>query len=111
MAQEFKDFLTYKKNKPTAREKITDKLKVIIGSEISNKMNITNTTSISLKNLIIGVESDILFPIDQQQDLANGFSKAKKNFKFEKLNSIQGHDSFLVDTKSFSKVIYDFFKD
>ena len=63
------------------------------------------------KNLIIGVESDILFPIDQQQELANGFSKAKKNFQFEKLNSIQGHDSFLVDTESFSKVIYNFFKD
>jgi len=35
----------------------------------------------------------------------------KKNFKFEKLKSIQGHDSFLVDEKNFSKVIYEFFKD
>jgi homoserine O-acetyltransferase len=34
------------------------------------------------KNLIIGVESDILFPIDQQQELADGFSKAKKNYTF-----------------------------
>jgi homoserine O-acetyltransferase len=62
-------------------------------------------------NLIVGVESDILFPIDQQQELANGFSKARKKFKFEKLNSIQGHDSFLVDEKNFSKVIYDFFNE
>ena len=62
------------------------------------------------KNLIIGVKSDILFPIIQQQELAEGFSKAKKSFKFEKLNSIQGHDSFLVDKDRFSKVIYDFFK-
>ena len=61
------------------------------------------------KNLIIGVESDILFPIDQQQELADGLSKAKKNIKFEKLQSIQGHDSFLVDEKRFSKVIYEFF--
>ena len=63
------------------------------------------------KNLIIGVESDILFPIDQQEEIAEGFKKAKKNFKFEKLKSIQGHDSFLVDEKNFSKVIYEFFKD
>ena len=63
------------------------------------------------KNLIIGVESDILFPIDQQQELADGFSKAKKNYTFERLRSIQGHDSFLVDEKRFSKVIYDFFND
>ena len=61
------------------------------------------------KNLIIGVESDILFPIDQQQELADGLSKAKKNIKFERLQSIQGHDSFLVDEKRFSKVIYEFF--
>ena len=63
------------------------------------------------KNLIIGVESDILFPIDQQEELAEGFKKAKKNFKFEKLKSIQGHDSFLVDEKNFSKVIYNFLND
>lgn len=61
------------------------------------------------RNLIIGVESDILFPIDQQQELANGLNKAGKNCKFEILQSIQGHDSFLVDEKRFSKVIYDFF--
>ena len=62
------------------------------------------------RNLIIGVESDILFPLDQQEELAKGFSKAKKNYKFERLNSIQGHDSFLVDIDNFSKVIRDFFK-
>ena len=63
------------------------------------------------RNLIIGVKSDILFPIDQQAELAEGFEKAKKNFSFKKLDSIQGHDSFLVDEERFSKVISDFFKD
>ena len=63
------------------------------------------------KNLIVGVKSDILFPIDQQTELFEGFMKAKKNVKFEKLDSIQGHDSFLVDESNFSKVIYEFFKD
>ena len=63
------------------------------------------------KNLIVGVESDILFPIDQQAELAEGFKKAKKDVKFERLKSIQGHDSFLVDEANFSKTIYDFLKD
>ena len=45
--------LTNIKNKPTDRENIIDKLIVIIGSEISNKINITVTTNISLRNLII----------------------------------------------------------
>ena len=49
------------------------------------------------------------FPIDQQQELADGLSKAKKNIKVEKITIIQGHDSFLVDEKRFSKVIYEFF--
>lgn len=61
-------------------------------------------------NLIIGVDSDILFPIDQQKEIADGMTKAGKNVKFEVLNSIQGHDSFLVDVKNFSRVIGDFFK-
>ena len=62
------------------------------------------------KNLIVGVKSDILFPLDQQKELADGFAKAKKNFQFEQLDSIQGHDSFLVDEDRFSKVIRDFFR-
>ena len=62
------------------------------------------------KNLIVGVKSDILFPLDQQKELADGFAKAKKNFQFEQLDSIQGHDSFLVDEDRFSKVIRDFFQ-
>ena len=37
------------------------------------------------------------------------FAKAKKNFQFEQLDSIQGHDSFLVDEDRFSKVIRNFF--
>ena len=37
-------------------------------------------------------------------------AKAKKNFQFEQLDSIQGHDSFLVDEDRFSKVIRDFFR-
>ena len=36
--------------------------------------------------------------------------KQKKNFQFEQLDSIQGHDSFLVDEDRFSKVIRDFFE-
>ena len=63
------------------------------------------------KNLIVGVKSDILFPIDQQNELFECFIKAIKNLKFETLDSIQGHDSFLVDESNFSRVIHEFFKD
>jgi homoserine O-acetyltransferase/O-succinyltransferase len=60
--------------------------------------------------LIIGVETDLLFPIDQQQELADGLSAAGKQVQFARLNSLQGHDSFLVDMDHFRPVIGDFLR-
>jgi homoserine O-acetyltransferase len=58
--------------------------------------------------LVIGVETDLLFPIDQQQELADGLAAAGRPVRFERLPSIQGHDSFLVDMDRFRPVIADF---
>jgi homoserine O-acetyltransferase len=58
--------------------------------------------------LVIGVETDFLFPIDQQQELADGLRKAGRDVRFEALASIQGHDSFLIDMDRFCPVIGDF---
>ena len=60
------------------------------------------------KNLIIGVRSDILFPIDQQEDLFLGMKASNIDVQFEILDSIQGHDSFLVDEENFSGVVKKF---
>lgn len=60
------------------------------------------------KNLIIGVRSDILFPIDQQEDLFLGMKASNIDVQFEILDSIQGHDSFLVDEENFSVVVKKF---
>lgn len=59
--------------------------------------------------LIVGVKSDILFPIDQQEALAKGLKKPGRDVAFAALDSIQGHDSFLVDMDSFRPVFCDFF--
>ena len=50
---------------------------------------------------------------EKKVSLDKGFYRGASHngFKFEKLKSIQGHDSFLVDEKNFSKVIYNFFND
>jgi homoserine O-acetyltransferase len=58
--------------------------------------------------LVIGVETDFLFPIDQQQELADGLRKAGRDVRFEALASVQGHDSFLIDMDRFCPVIGDF---
>ncbi|MDJ0832852.1 MAG: homoserine O-acetyltransferase [Gammaproteobacteria bacterium] len=61
------------------------------------------------KALIIGVTTDILFPIEQQQEIAEGLIKAGRNVEFVSIDSINGHDAFLVDREHFSPVIADFF--
>jgi homoserine O-acetyltransferase len=58
--------------------------------------------------LIIGVETDLLFPIEQQQELAEGLSNGTRIVHFARLASIQGHDSFLVDMDRFRPVMAEF---
>jgi homoserine O-acetyltransferase len=59
--------------------------------------------------LVIGVETDFLFPIRQQRELAASFEAAGKPVSLVELPSIQGHDSFLVDMDRFRPVISSFF--
>ena len=59
--------------------------------------------------LIIGVESDFLFRIEQQRELAAIFEAAGKRVSLVELDSIQGHDSFLVDMDRFRPVLGSFF--
>lgn len=58
--------------------------------------------------LVIGVETDFLFPLDQQEEIAYHLKKAGRQVRFEALASIQGHDSFLVDMDRFCPVMADF---
>ena len=58
--------------------------------------------------LIVGVRTDILFPIHQQQELADGMSGTVEDCQLVLLDSIMGHDSFLVDMDSFRPVIGQF---
>jgi homoserine O-acetyltransferase len=59
--------------------------------------------------LVIGVQSDFLFPAHQQEELVNAFNKRNIPTEYVLLPSIQGHDSFLVDMDRFRPVIADFF--
>jgi len=59
--------------------------------------------------LIIGVKTDFLFPIQQQQELADGLSGNGRVVEYHELESLQGHDSFLVDMDSYRPIIAEFF--
>jgi len=58
--------------------------------------------------LVVGVETDLLFPIEQQQELADGLAVGGREVQLARLPSLQGHDSFLVDMDRFRPVIGDF---
>ena len=60
------------------------------------------------KTLIIGVTTDILFPVEQQKEIAEGLIKAGRNVEFVSIDSINGHDAFLVDKDHFTPVLKDF---
>jgi homoserine O-acetyltransferase len=60
--------------------------------------------------LVIGVETDILFPLHQQEELAKGLSEFVGEVRLERLDCIKGHDSFLVDMDAFRPVICSYFE-
>ena len=55
--------------------------------------------------LIIGVETDFLFPVEQQEELAIGLKEYVPDVAFRRMDSRQGHDAFLVDMDRFRPAI------
>ena len=55
--------------------------------------------------MVVGVETDLLFPIHQQRELAAGLSNVVEDTELVELGCIKGHDSFLVDMDAFRPVI------
>ncbi len=58
------------------------------------------------RSLVVGVQSDRLFPLYQQKEIAAGLNGTVELIV---LDSMQGHDSFLVDMDGFRPVIAAFF--
>jgi homoserine O-acetyltransferase len=66
-------------------------------------------TKIHVKTaLIIGVTTDILFPPEQQREIVRGLEKAgscEECVEYVEIDSISGHDAFLVDSERFSSAM------
>lgn len=56
---------------------------------------------ISAKTLVIGIDSDILFPIQEQKRITENI----KNAKLEVISSVYGHDGFLIETEKITKLL------
>jgi homoserine O-acetyltransferase len=61
---------------------------------------------IKARTLVIGIKSDVLFPIEEQQYLFRHIPKSA----FAELDSFYGHDGFLIETEALTNVITSFFK-
>ena len=61
---------------------------------------------ITAKTLVIGIKSDLLFPLEEQQYLFRHIPKAA----LAELDSFYGHDGFLIETEALTNVITSFFK-
>jgi homoserine O-acetyltransferase len=60
------------------------------------------------KALVVGVETDLLFPLTEQRELADGLTRTATETTFVPLPSTQGHDSFLVDMDRFRPPVAGF---
>ncbi|MEO8567497.1 MAG: homoserine O-acetyltransferase [Ginsengibacter sp.] len=62
---------------------------------------------IKAKTLVIGIRTDILFPLNEQEFLAENIPNAK----FKAIDSLYGHDGFLLEFEQIQKLISNFFID
>ena len=58
--------------------------------------------------LVIGVTTDILFPLRQQEEISEVMKKSGTNVEYVAIDSVNGHDAFLIDDEHFSPVVKKF---
>ena len=63
-------------------------------------------STIQAQTLVIGIKSDILFPIEEQQYLFQHIPKAA----YSEFDSFYAHDGFLIETETLTKIISSFLK-
>jgi homoserine O-acetyltransferase len=60
--------------------------------------------------LIVGFTSDQLFPIHQQRELAIILDSHERPVRYEEIDTIHGHDTFLIEIDRLGRVLVDFFR-
>jgi homoserine O-acetyltransferase len=61
------------------------------------------------KALVVGVTTDILFPARQQKEIADVMRATGTDVDYVEIDSVNGHDAFLIDDEHFSPVVKKFF--
>ena len=58
--------------------------------------------------LVVGVTTDILFPPRQQREIADVMQATGTEVEYVEIDSVNGHDAFLIDDAHFSPVVKKF---
>lgn len=61
--------------------------------------------TITANTLVIGISTDVLFPVSEQKTLAEGI----KNARYEEIESFYGHDGFLIESPTITSLVIDFY--
>lgn len=60
------------------------------------------------KALVVGVTTDILFPARQQREIADAMRATGTDVDYIEIDSVNGHDAFLIDDEHFSPAVKNF---
>jgi len=63
---------------------------------------------IRARALVVGVPTDLLFPLRLQEELAEALRAGGRDTTFRMLDSIYGHDSFLVEVDTLTAILKEF---
>ena len=66
--------------------------------------------SIKAKIHIIGVDSDLFFTADENRETQKQLALTHPNVTYHEINSVHGHDAFLIEYKQLAKIISGIFK-
>ncbi|NPV93555.1 MAG: homoserine O-acetyltransferase [Firmicutes bacterium] len=64
--------------------------------------------TVSTRLLIVGINSDILYPTYQQHEMVCTLRRLKKEVEYFELDSPYGHDSFLIEFKIMNQAVAEF---
>lgn len=64
---------------------------------------------IQARTLMIGIDSDILFPAKEMQNDAECLQSMGKRAEYREIRSVYGHDAFLIEFEQINEMVIDFF--